>query len=74
MSDRPVLPEIPPAGKVIPQIGVGHHDGPGEEIAGQKQKEKDDYGYTIKSGTTYANQAPADYVFGNHPFPLQGDF
>lgn len=39
MGDRPVLPEIPPAGEVIPQVSVGHHDGPGDEIADQEQEE-----------------------------------
>jgi len=39
MGDCPVLPEIPPAGEVIPQVGVGHHNGPSEKIADQKQEE-----------------------------------
>ena len=38
-GDRPVVPKIPPAGEVIPEVGVGHHDGPGDEIANQEQKE-----------------------------------
>ena len=44
MGDRPVLPEIPPAGEVIPQVRVGQHDGPGDEVADQEQEEQGNQG------------------------------
>jgi hypothetical protein len=53
MGDRPVLPEIPPAGEVIPQVGVGHLDGPGDEIADQEQEEQGDQEYRIVFVTGY---------------------
>jgi len=48
-----VLPEISPAGEVIPQVGVGHLDGPGDEIADQEQEEQSDQAYGIVFLTGY---------------------
>jgi hypothetical protein len=36
---------------VIPQVGVGHLDGPGDEIADQEQEKQGDQGYRIISVT-----------------------
>ena len=42
LGDGAVLPEIPAAGEVIPQIGIVSHNGPRDEVAGQNQKKQGD--------------------------------
>jgi len=73
MGDGSVLPEIPPAGEVIPKVGVDHHDGPSDKIADQDQEEKEDQGYGIKSEASYAIKEPAVYGFGSHAYSFPGD-
>ena len=34
-GDGSILPEIPPAGEVVPQVGIVSHHRPGDEIADQ---------------------------------------
>ena len=52
-DDRPALPEMPPAGEMIPQIGISHHDRPCDKIADQEYEEQGDQEYGIISMTGY---------------------
>ena len=40
-EDCSILPEISATGEVIPKVGVGHRDGPGNEITGSDQEKQD---------------------------------
>jgi hypothetical protein len=37
-EDCSILPEISTTGEVIPQVGIGHHDGPGNEVPDNDQE------------------------------------
>jgi len=39
-GDGSILPEMPPAGEVIPQVGIVSHHGPGDEIADKNEEKK----------------------------------
>ena len=70
MGDRPVLPEIPPAGEVIPQVGVVHHDRPSDEVADQDQEKQGDYRKEVIS--MRSNVCIQTFVYGvdGHSFPV----
>ena len=58
-----VLPEISATGEMIPKVCVVHHDGPGDEIADQHQKEQGDKRYRVVSIAGNGFKEPAERGF-----------